>query len=158
MDIGKSSNEVASRLSNFTPREFIFDDVKCNSMEGLLQSFKFEKEHIQREICLLTGLKAKRKGQKRNKAWKRIQTLWWKNKTYKRDSIEYQKLLDKAFLALSTNKKFMKDLLSTGDAIFTHSIGKNKIQDTVLTEKEFCSRLQKLKNGNLFVSEEETKK
>lgn len=45
----------------------------------------------------------------------------------------------------------MKDLenalLATKDATLTHSIGKNKITDTVLTTREFCSRLTLLRSG-----------
>ena len=149
MNIGSNNGGVAGRLSNFTPRKFIFDGIECNSMEGLLQSFKFDKEHIQIEVCKLVGLAAKRRGQKRNKAWKSIQTLWWKGKSYKRNSKEYQNLLDRAFEALFTNKKFKNDLLSTNNAILNHSIGKSKIQDTVLTEKEFCNRLMKLRDKNI---------
>ena len=32
------------------------------------------------------------------------------------------------------------------DAVFTHSIGKNCQNETVLTAREFCSRLMKLKD------------
>lgn len=153
MNIGSANKGVPSRLSNFTPRKFIFDNVECNSMEGLLQSFKFDKYHIQVEVCKLTGIKAKRRGQKRNKIWKSKQCLWWKEKEYKRDSKEYQKLLDLAFEALFTNRKFKKDLLSTNNAILRHTIGKNKIQDTILTEKEFCNRLMKLRDKG-YLNEE----
>jgi hypothetical protein len=145
MNIGSNSKGVAGRLSNFTARQFIFDDVLCESMEGLLQSFKFDKVHIQIEVCKLTGLYAKRRGMKRNKIWRQNQTLWWKGKKYKRDGKEYQDLLDKAFEALSNNKKFIQDLLATNNSVLTHSIGKNKKQDTVLTEQEFCSRLTKIR-------------
>ena len=54
---------------------------------------------------------------------------------------EYQILLDKAFNALSENNSFRKALLATKDATLTHSIGKNKISETVLTKQEFCQRL-----------------
>ena len=38
----------------------------------------------------------------------------------------------------------------TKKATLTHSIGKKKINETVLTEREFCSRLTKLRdNGSL---------
>ena len=50
MDIGKGSGGVAGRLSNFTPRRFIFDGVECNSIEGVLQSFKFKNPDMQKEI------------------------------------------------------------------------------------------------------------
>jgi predicted NAD-dependent protein-ADP-ribosyltransferase YbiA (DUF1768 family) len=145
MNIGSTNKGVAGRLSNFTPRKFIFDGVECNSMEGLLQSFKFDKPHVQIEVCKLTGIAAKRRGQKRNKAWKRIQTLWWKGKSFKRNSDEYQKLLSDAFYAYGQNKKLQNDLLATGDAVLKHSIGKNKITDTVLTEKEFVARMLALR-------------
>jgi hypothetical protein len=110
MNIGSTNGGVAGRLSNFTPRVFTFDGVDCNSMEGLLQSFKFDKVHIQKEICKLTGRAAKSKGSKRNKAWKGAQTLWWDGIAYKRKSAEYQILLDRAYEALSKNSKFSKDL------------------------------------------------
>ncbi len=68
MDIGSKNGFPAGNLSNFAPHPFIFDGVKCASMEGLLQSFKFEKEHIQVEVCKLVGKEAKFRGQKRNLA------------------------------------------------------------------------------------------
>jgi len=101
MDIGSGKIGSSGGLSNFRPRVFIFDGIECASMEGLLQSFKFDKPHIQEHVCSLVGLRAKRKGQKRNKAWKSKQNLWWKEEVYKRDSKEYQDLLDAAFFSLA---------------------------------------------------------
>ena len=76
--------------------------------------------------------------------------LHWQGVDYKRDSQEYQDLLDRAYEALSTNDGFARALLATGDAILTHSIGKRKKNETVLTQQEFCSRLminrERLKN------------
>jgi hypothetical protein len=43
MDIGSGKVGPAGGLSNFRPRPFVFDDVECASMEGLLQSFKYDK-------------------------------------------------------------------------------------------------------------------
>jgi len=145
MEIGGNAKGVGGRLSNFTARSFIFYGVQCASMEGLLQSFKFDKEHIQVEVCNLVGIAAKRRGQKRNKAWKQKQTLWWKDVSYPRKSTEYRILVAKAFIALSKNEKFKTDLLSTNDAVFTHRIGKRKEADTVLPEREFCRLLTNLR-------------
>lgn len=114
-------------------------------MEGLLQSFKFDKEHIQVEVCKLVGKQAKFRGKKRNKAWKRQQMLWWKGQEFPRDSKEYQDLLDRAFDALAENEGFRRALLATGDAVLTHSIGSSKQSETCLTEQEFCSRLTKVR-------------
>ena len=143
MDIGSGAGFPAAALSNFTPHPFLFDGVECSSMEGLLQSFKFKDINMQIEVCKLVGRAAKFKGKK--KKWWKEQILYWQGKEYKRDSDEYQELLDRAFAALATNSGFQKALLATGNAVLTHSIGKNKINETVLTKQEFCSRLMKIR-------------
>jgi len=143
MDIGSGTGYPSSALSNFAPHVFFIDGIQCNSMEGFLQSLKFKDPEMQKAICLLVGKAAKFKGKK--KKWYRTQTLYWQGVEYKRDSEEYQQLLDRAFDALCENQGFRKALLATGDATLTHSIGKTKINETVLTRQEFCSRLTKLR-------------
>jgi len=145
MDIGSKSGYPASALSNFAPHPFVFDGVECASMEGLLQSFKFDKPHIQVEVCKLVGIGAKRRGQKRNKAWKRLQKLWWNGVEYERQGSEYQRLLDRAFDALAENTSFQRALLATNNSSLTHSIGNSKKSQTCLTEREFCSRLERIR-------------
>ncbi|OGG72447.1 hypothetical protein A3A38_02070 [Candidatus Kaiserbacteria bacterium RIFCSPLOWO2_01_FULL_53_17] len=145
MDIGSKAGYPASALSNFAPHPFVFDGVECASMEGLLQSFKFDKPHIQIEVCKLVGLQAKHRGQKRNKAWKRAQGLWWQGRMYDRHGKEYQELLDRAFNALFKNDSFRKALCATRKSTLTHAIGKSRCSETVLTEREFCSRLEALR-------------
>lgn len=143
MDIGSGTGYPSSALSNFAPHPFIIDGVECNSMEGFLQSLKFKDVDMQKSVCLLVGKAAKFKGKK--KKWYRTQTLYWNGVEYKRDSEEYQQLLDKAFDALSENSGFQKALLATGTSTLTHSIGKNKQSETVLTRSEFCSRLTQIR-------------
>ena len=144
MDIGSGNGYPDSALSNFAPHPFTIDGILCNSMEGFLQSLKFKEPAMQEQVCLLVGKAAKFKGKK--KKWYRTQTLYWKGVEYKRDSEEYQELLDRAFDALAENPGFQKALLATGTATLTHSIGKTKISETVLTRSEFCSRLTKIRN------------
>lgn len=85
MDIGSKKGYPSSALSNFAPHPFIFDGIECASMEGLLQAFKFKDANVQVEVCKLVGLKAKYRGKKRNKVWKRSQTLWWMHKETKEE-------------------------------------------------------------------------
>ena len=85
---------------------------------------------MQHEVCKLAGKAAKFKGKK--KKWYRTQILYWQGQEILGSSEEYQKLLDKAFDALGTNEGFKHALLATGDATLTHSIGKKKINETVL--------------------------
>ena len=146
MDIGSGSGYPSASLSNFAPHPFVIDGVQCASMEGFLQSLKFESVDMQEYVCTLVGKAAKKKGRKKN--WQQSQTLYWKGVPMKRDSEDYQKLLDRAYEALNENTGFRKALEATGNATLTHSIGKNKISETVLTTREFCSRLTKLREKN----------
>lgn len=131
-------------LSNLSPHEFEFDGIKCASMEGFLQSLKFSDAEMQRFICSLSGITAKRSGAEQD--WKSDQTLFWNGISYKRDSFEYQMLLDRAYDALYTNEHFCQALRDTGNAKLVHTVGKSNPADTVLTEREFCSRLDKLRD------------
>lgn len=143
MDIGSGKEYPSNALSNFAPHPFVFDGVECNSMEGFLQSLKFSNPDMQREVCKLVGMKAKFKG--KSKKWFTTQKLNWNGVEYKRDSKEYQELLDRAFDALSNNTSFQKALIASGKANLTHEIGKSKEGETVLTKREFISRLNKIR-------------
>lgn len=145
MNIGSGSGYPESKLSNFAPNSFVIDGVECASMEGFLQSLKFKNPAMQVEVCKLVGKAAKFKGKKKNHQWRRDQTLYWRGEAYKRNSIEYQQLLDRAFDALSENDGFRRALLATSGANLTHSIGKHRQSETVLTEGEFISRLIKIR-------------
>lgn len=112
-------------------------------MEGFLQSLKFSNPEMQKEVCKLVGKAAKFKGKK--KKWWRTQTLYWQGVEIARSSEEYQVLLDRAFDALAQNNGFRAALLATGNSVLTHSIGKTKITETVLTRQEFCSRLTRIR-------------
>ena len=152
MDIGSKSGYPSSALSNFAPHAFIFDGVAVASLEGILQSLKFDKQPVQEEVCKLVGLKAKFRGKGRNKAWKTRQTLWWKGLAIDRHGDEYQYLLDMIYQAVyDQNDSFRRALAATQKAVLTHSIGHNKESETVLTEREFCSRLTKLRDNGYLI-------
>lgn len=144
MDIGSGSSYPASALSNFAPHEFEIDGITCASMEGFLQSLKFKDAEMQKYVCTLVGKKAKFKGKKKN--WYTDQTLYWQGNSIKRDSEEYQDLIKRAYLSMCNNDSFRKAIIASGNATFTHSIGKNKTTETVLTEREFVSMLNMCRN------------
>jgi len=143
MDIGSGKEYPSNALSNFAPHPFIFDGVDVSSMEGLLQSFKYKNFDMQKEICKLVGKAAKFKGKKKN--WYTDQKLYWNGAVYERESKEYQSLLDRAFDALAENTGFQKALIASGKSVLTHEIGKSKESETVLTKREFISRLNKIR-------------
>lgn len=146
IDIGAKHGYPSSALSNFAAHKFVFDDIECSSMEGFLQSLKFDKPHIQVEVCKLVGVGAKNRGKDRNRNWKMANALWWKGTEFPRDSDEYQELLDHAFISLARHsKEFRKALMDTGASKLTHTIGRTNIMDTILTQREFCDRLEALR-------------
>ena len=144
MDIGSGSGYPSSTLSNFSPHGFVGDGVECASMEGFLQSLKFQDPEMQKHVCSLVGKAAKFKGKK--KKWWKTQTLYWQGEAIPRDSERYQELLDKAFNALAENSSFKRALLATQNATLTHNMGKKKTSETVLTKNEFTSRLTAIRS------------
>lgn len=145
INISSSTRGVAGSLSNFAPHPFVFDGVICNSMEGFLQSLKFENPDMQAHVASLVGRKAKFKGKK--KKWYTTQTLYWQGVAYPRESEAYTKLIERAFDAYGQNSKVKKILLSTNNATFEHSMGKRKKSETILTRSEFVSNLTRVRSN-----------
>jgi hypothetical protein len=113
-------------------------------MEGLLQSFKFSSPEEQVLVCALVGKKAKFKGKK--KKWFLSQTLFWQGHEIDRHSEEFQSMLDEAFESMFSQCEAARSaLLSTGNALLIHSMGKADPSMTVLTEQEFVSRLARIR-------------
>ena len=135
MEVGGNNKQYPGRnLSNFFPHPFTFRGIEVASMEGFLQGMKFKSPEMQREVFKLVGFAAKKKGAPKN--WQQSQTLW------------YQGQLDEAYDAMyEQNAAFRKALEDTHDATLTHSIGRTKESETVLTIQEFISRLNKLRRG-----------
>lgn len=145
IDIASYNPYPSKVLSNFAPHTFTIDSVICFSMEGFLQSLKFDNPGKQSRICLLIGKDAKYAGRSRSELWKAKQVLWWRGVVYDRHGKGYQDLLDRAFAALSRAPEFQKALIDSGDAELTHTLGWNDSRQTILTRDEFCNRLMKIR-------------
>jgi hypothetical protein len=153
MDIGSKQGFPAGALSNFSPHPFELDGVRCASMEGFLQSLKFKEPDVQAQVCTLVGFAAKHRG--KPKKWWETQTLYWRGVGIKRDSPEYQLLLDRAYQAMyDQSDSFRRALAATHDAVLTHSIGTKVANRTVLTEREFCRRLERLRDQGYLIRKE----
>lgn len=142
---GNASNLLVARLSNFTPRPFVFEGVRCAGIEGFLQSLKCEYIPTQKEICLLEGREAKQCGQTYDN-WKHSQILWWKGQSFHRSGREYLLLVTNAYDAVYAQDKTLRhDLLAIGCNEICHSIGNPDMRDTVLTEVEMIYQLNRLR-------------
>jgi len=145
IDIDSRKPFPAGDLSNFAAHTFVFDGIACASMEGFLQSLKFQDIPEQTRVCGLVGWNAKKAGFSAPD-WRIKRILYWKGRAIFRESLDYQILLDEAYDALSQNQDFQKALLATGDEPLVHSIGKTDFKETILTTDELCSRLIYLRN------------
>ena len=149
LDIYSKGEYPSNVLSNFYPNEFIFDGVKCGSMEGFLQALKYKNPKKQRTVCALTGKQAKEMGAKKW-LWKWTGRLYWQGKCYKRTSQDFSLLVFRAYQALfSQNSDFSTALLSTGNATLDHTIGATNPKKTILTRHEFIAHLTALRNGGV---------
>ena len=145
MDIKSGKSYPAGALSNFAPHPFIFRGFEVASMEGFLQGLKFKSPEMQAEIFKKVGIGAKRAGAK--KRWQPTQTLWFQGEAIKRESQAYQDLLDEAYNAMfDQNTKARKALMASQNAVLKHSIGRTNPKETVLTVREFCGRLMKIRD------------
>ena len=161
IDIASDCKFPANVLSNLYPSKFEFEGVKFNSMEGFLQALKTPDEQLQREIHKMSGMEARRmsnvfKGifSEKTVAWKgRItkifdgKTMHWKGKIVDRFSVEYDDLIKRAFRAkFEQDPLFRYALKQTKGKTITHSIGKSDKEETILTEKEFVTLLDELRD------------
>lgn len=158
MEIRSGARYPAGALSNFHPYHFEFRTFEAHSMEGVLQSFKCKNPELQRHFMTLVGRAAKLAG--KHKLWWREGILYWQGNPFSRFSEEYQKTLDEAYWTLfSQNDNARRTLLTTGDAVLTHTLGGKDPKKTILTRSEFTSRLMliraalssKASKGNRFL-------
>jgi hypothetical protein len=145
IDIQMNAPSIGGRLSNLTRRSFVFYGIECASIEGVLQSLKLPDPIQQYETCRLFGFQARKAG--KNQDWQAKQELYWMEKTFPRDSQEYQELLNTLYkAAFDDNAKFREDLAFSKGYKLTHRIGSDDPTKTILTKDEFISRLEWLRD------------
>ncbi len=150
VDIGSTDAFPEGILSNFTESHFTLDGKKINSMEGFLQALKTPDVKQQEDICQLVGYQAKKIGHKlKKKGIYTPGTAYWNGKSYERGSKEFSDLLKRAYNAkYDADAEFRTALQATKGSKLVHSIGKNEIMETILTEKEFVDILTELRDKN----------
>lgn len=148
MEIRSKLPYPSGALSNFAAYRFWLDGVLCESMEGFLQSLLEPDLESQERVCRLIGIEAKKFGLERIEAWQQgDRKVFWRGQAYDRHAQEYQDLLDRAYSALfEQNESYRKALWDTGNEPLTHPIGVQDPNEDILTEKEFCDRLMRLRD------------
>jgi hypothetical protein len=135
-----------SALSNLIVRPFTIDGIACMSMEGFLQSLKYEDQDKQKYCCTLHGHYARKYGQKAPD-WRINQTLYWRGVHLDRHDEHYRDLIWRAYSLLFAQSDGAKHaLLSTGNERLIHSVGHSNPRETILTAKEFCDILMTIRD------------
>lgn len=148
-DVIDISSRMTSRreydiLSNFALKPFTIDGISFQCLEGFLQCLKTDDEETQLQFCEMKGSRAKMTALHID--WKSKQTLYWRGRAYGRHTEEYQHLISRAFQECYDQcAPFRRILAQTGNAVLTHTIGKDDPTDTILTIDEFVGRLTKLR-------------
>ena len=62
------------------------------------------------------------------------------------ESDAYSDLICRAYDEIAKNSGFQRAILATRNSSLTHSMGKSKKNETVLTEQEFCSNLYRIRD------------
>ncbi|ASJ80302.1 hypothetical protein MWV29_001613 [Escherichia coli] len=143
IDIYAGGPYPSGELSNFNKRPFRLFGCDINSTEGFLQGLRFKNPEKQREIFLMHGGKAKRTGRT-----EKIENhmLYFQGRPIHRMSEHYYRLVHLAFVTMARNNpEFCKALLATGNKKLRHSIGGTDPLKTILTESEFCSILNDIR-------------
>lgn len=146
VDIWSTNSYPSNVLSNLYPNSFEIDGIFCASMEGFLQSLKMKDAEKQREVCALSGKSAKAQS---TSGWQSDQMVYWQGQSIQRQSQQFEELIHRAFLSLfDQSELFREALLSTRDKSLYHTRGISNSQKTILTEKEFCKILTKIRDSS----------
>ena len=145
LDIWSTGEYPADVLSNLCSNRFRLDGVECQSIEGFLQSLKYEDPNRQRQICSMKGRNAKRLS---TTTWQTDQVVWWKGRAIDRQSETYQELLRHAYQAMfDQNERFRTALMASRGRRLYHSQGNTDPFKTILTQEEFCSILMEIREA-----------
>lgn len=145
VDIWSGGGYPGEVLSNLCSNAFVYGGVHCNSMEGFLQSLKYDDRQKQLQICQMKGRNAKKAGKE---AWKPDQGVYWNGQVVDRQSEAFQTLVAGAYQAMfEQNERFHDALMMTRGKRLFHTRGKRNPFETILTEQELCGILTALRDG-----------
>ena len=123
-------------LSNLFPYDFKFKGYKLHSIESFFQAIKFPNIKLQKKIYKYSGKEALVLKETTEYDWKKTGYIYFKNKKIKRDSEEYDDLIDELYISAIQNP-FYRNAIKNCPLPIIHAIGEENKEDTVLTRYEF---------------------
>lgn len=146
VDVGyRNRGDYAQMLSNLFPYTFKFRGKKLQSIENFFQGIKFKDKKVQNYVFTYYGTQAVHIKAATDYDWKKSGSIYWQGKEIKRDSKEYEMLVDELYISAIQNPIY-RGILSNCNKFIIHSIGGNDKKDTTFTRYEFEFELNCLKD------------
>ena len=146
IDVGyRNKGDFAQMLSNLFPYKFKFRGKKLSSIENFFQGIKFKDKKIQNYVFTYYGTQAVHIKAASNYNWKETGIIYWQGKPIKRDSAEYDLLIDELYISAAQNPIYRAVLCNCHKQII-HSIGETDKKETTFTRYEFEFELNCLKD------------
>lgn len=123
-------------LSNLFPYAFKFKGYKLHSIESFFQAIKFPSIKMQKKLYKYSGKEALVLQKATDYDWKKSGYIYFKGKKIKRDSLEYDSLLDELYISAIRNP-FYRNAIKNCSLPIIHAIGETNKNETVFTRYEF---------------------
>ncbi len=123
-------------LSNLFPYEFKFKGYKLHSLESFFQAIKFPSIKLQKKIFKYSGKEALVLKETTDYDWQKEGYLYFKGRRIKRDSFEYDNLIDELYVSAIRNP-FYRNAIKNCPLPIIHAMGETSKKETVFTKYEF---------------------
>jgi len=123
-------------LSNLFPYEFTFKGQKLNSIECFFQGIKFKDKELQSKLFKYSGKEALVLQKTSDYNWKESGIVYWQGLPIKRDSKEYDDLIDELYISAIQNE-FYRNAIKNCNLPIIHAMGEEDKKETVFTRYEF---------------------
>ena len=147
------SNNTSKLLSNLFHYEFNFYDCDFGSIEGFFQGIKFKDPEVQKLVFKYSGREAVALKDASGYDWTTTGNIYFLGKEIKRDSIEYDNLINELYFRVLKNPLY-RNVLKKCNLPIIHPIGKESKEETTFTRYEFEHMLNSLSS---YVKEKEKK-
>ena len=142
----KAHGSLPKILSNLFPYSFYFKGYKLHSIESFFQGIKFKNKKSQKLVFKLSGLDSNNIKAAQDYIWQEERVVYFMGKPYKRDSKEYEDLVDELYVSLLQNPLYVNALKSVGNKYILHIIGAPNTKESVFSRCEFEKQLNCLKD------------
>lgn len=132
----KIKSSLSKLLSNLYPYEFEFRVFLFKSIEAFFQGIKFKDADVQRAVFGYCGADAYHIQAASSYDWKASGNIYWQGQAIKRDSKDYDLLVDEVYISAAQNPLYRQALKNVSKTVI-HSIGKLSKAETVFTRYEF---------------------